>query len=115
VIFWVKNQFRPPIYEFSSKGIGFGVLFLIRPTPLDSESLDKVRAVLWNIIRSSRFTESILCPIAPILGENVSKLSPIAGNMTDLGILHFYNDGVPEKLLGLQLGIFNEAIIENRI
>jgi hypothetical protein len=36
-----------------------------------------------------RYTESVLCPTAPILGENVAKLGPIAGNMMDLGILHF--------------------------
>jgi hypothetical protein len=35
---------------------------------------------------SSRFTESILCPIALILGENVDKLGPIVENMMDLGM-----------------------------
>jgi hypothetical protein len=36
-----------------------------------------------------RFTESILCPVAHIIGENVAKLCPIVGKMVDLGIFHF--------------------------
>jgi hypothetical protein len=31
------------------------------------------RTVLWNIAKSLRFTESVLCPVAPIIGENVVK------------------------------------------
>jgi hypothetical protein len=46
--------------------------------------------VLRNIVKSLRFTKSILYPVAPIVGENVAKLCPIEGNTTDLGILHFF-------------------------
>jgi hypothetical protein len=51
--------------------------------PMILSPLDEVRAILQNIVKSSRFTESVLCPVAPIHGENVAKLRPIARNMVD--------------------------------
>ena len=63
--------------------------------------LDEVMAVLGNIVKSSRFTASVFRLVAPIVGENVAKLSLIEGSMADLAILHFFYDIlVPENLLG---------------
>jgi hypothetical protein len=64
--------------------------------------LDKVRTVLRNIVKSSRFIESVLCPVAPIVGANVAKLGPIAGKMTNFRIIHFYDVLVLGNLLGPQ-------------
>jgi hypothetical protein len=52
--------------------------------PLILSPQDEVRTVLWNIVKPLRFTESVLCPIGPIVGENVAKLGTIAGKMMDL-------------------------------
>jgi hypothetical protein len=57
--------------------------------------------VLQNIVKSSRFTESVLYPVAPIIGENVARLGLIAGNTTDLGILHVLRHSGPGESSGL--------------
>jgi hypothetical protein len=75
--------------------------------PLILGPLDEVRIVLPNKVKSLRFIESILCPIAPIIGEHVAKLGPIARKTTDLGILHFYDILVPDSLPGSQSRIFH--------
>jgi hypothetical protein len=62
--------------------------------------LDEVRIVLQNIVKSLRFTEAVLCPVEPIVGENVAMLGLIAGKTMDLRILHFYNVLVPDSIPG---------------
>jgi hypothetical protein len=56
---------------------------------------------------SLRFIEFVLCPVAPIIGENVSKLGLIAGKVMDFGIILFYDGLVLGNLLGSQSGIFH--------
>jgi hypothetical protein len=75
--------------------------------PLIPSPLDEVRILLRNIVKSSRFTESVLCPVAAIVGENVAKLGPIVGKTMDLGILHFYDGLVSDSLPGSQSKIFH--------
>jgi hypothetical protein len=56
---------------------------------------------------SLRFIEFVLCPVAPIIGENVSKLGLIAGKVMDFGIILFYDGLVLGNLMGSQSGIFH--------
>jgi hypothetical protein len=85
MLFLGKKLFHAPIYDFSFLKSSFQQ----DQQPLILSPLDEVWAVLQNIVKSLGFIESVQCPIAPILGENVAKLSSIAGNTMDLGILHF--------------------------
>ena len=51
--------------------------------------LDEVMTVIRNLVKSSKFSESIICPVAPIFCENIAKIVLIEGKKTDLGILQF--------------------------
>jgi hypothetical protein len=72
----------------------------------DSVNLEDL-TVPWNIVKSSRFTESVLCPVAPIVAENIAKLGPIVGKMMDLGILHFLRCSGPGQSSGLKVRKFS--------
>ena len=57
--------------------------------PLILSPLDEVMTFIRNIVKFSRFSESVICPVAPIICENDAKIVMIEAKKTDLEILPF--------------------------
>ena len=89
VIFWIKINPRPIFVYFRPWDIGFLVLFPSGPTAHDYESALRFMTVIRNLVKSSKYSESIIFPVAPIFYENVAKIVLIVGKKTVLGILQF--------------------------
>jgi hypothetical protein len=86
VIFWIKINMSPTFVRFHPRDVGFRVLLPSRPTAHDSKSALRFMTVIRNLVKSSKFSESIICPVAPIFCENVAKIVLIECKKTDLGI-----------------------------
>ena len=69
-------------------------------------NLDEVITIIRNLVRSSMFSESVICPVAPMFCGNLAKIVKIEGKKTDLGILQFLRLSGPDDLPGSQSGVF---------
>ena len=88
-------------------GCRIGALFPSRPTVPDSESCGRSYGHSTEYSKSSRFTASVFHPVAPIVGENVTKLGLIEGSIADLEILHFLRHFGLRQSSGVAIGKFS--------
>ena len=69
--------------------------------------LDEVMTVIRNLVKSSKFSKSIICPVAPIFCENVAKVVLMEGKKTNLGILQFLRLSGPGRSAGVAVRNFS--------
>ena len=89
VIFWIKINMSPTFVRFRPWEVGLESSFHQDRQPMILSPLDEVMTVIRNLVKSSKFSEFIICPVAPIFCENIAKIALIEGKKTDLGILQF--------------------------
>jgi len=93
--------------SFHPWGVGLEPSFHRDRQSLIPSPVDEAMAILQNIVKSSRFTASVFHPVAPIVGENVTKLGLIEGSIADLEILHFLRHFGLRQSSGVAIGKFS--------
>ena len=69
--------------------------------------LDEAMTVIRDLVRFSKFSEFVICPIAPIFCENVAKVVLMEGKKTNLGILQFLRLSGPGRSAGVAVRNFS--------